>query len=182
MDTAMLRGEGAGRGSSSHPLRADDATAPGLARGTCPPRHTSTGTRTRIEARRTPRVSRPGRWTDLGRVTGRAVTPTGFESRTGVSRPDAPTRLAVRVRRLRTPCLPPGRPGYATRKATPPREQGPQQAGRDAPLQTATLRDGVTIPPGTPAARAATRVRHRQRARHVDRNAEGTALGAAHAR
>ena len=88
---------------------------------------------------------------------GRAATPTGPESRTGVSRPDAPTRLAVRVRRERTPRLAPGRPGYATRKATPPREQ----AGRGAAAQPTAQRHWRPTPPGTPSARATIQRRHR---------------------
>ena len=61
---------------------------------------------------------------------GRAATPTGPESRTGVSRPDAPTRLAVRVRRERTPRLAPGRPGYATQKGHTTEGAGGKGRGR----------------------------------------------------
>ena len=102
---------------------------------------------------------------------GRAGTPTGPESRTGVSRPDAPTRLAVRVRRERTPRLPPGRPGYATRKATPPREQ----AGRGAAAQPTAQRHWRPTPPGTPSARAT--IQRRYRPCDVARQTQGPGPG-----
>jgi hypothetical protein len=164
----MLRGIGAGRGSSSHLPCADDAPAPGWPgrarspsrralqpRGTRSPSHRqelAPGART--AGPRGSRVRGDGR---PGVGHGRAGTPTGPESRTGVSRPDAPTRLAVRVRRERTPRLPPGRPGYATRKATPPREQ----AGRGAAAQPTAQRHWRPNPPGTTSARATIQRRHR---------------------
>jgi hypothetical protein len=72
---------------------------------------------------------------------GRAGTPTGPESRTGVSRPGNHTWLGQGTPGAHTSPAP-GRPGYATRKAAPPRKQ----AGQGSALHPARSRVGGQPP------------------------------------
>jgi len=121
MNTAMLRGIGAGRGSRSHLPCADDAPAPGWpGRARSPSRRALQPRGTRSPSHRQelapgartagPRGSRGRGGGRPGAGHGRAGTPTGPESRAGVSRPG--NHIMVR-------------PGYAGSAPTPsPRAPG----------------------------------------------------------
>ena len=107
MNTAMLGGVGAGRGSSSHLLRAEDAPAPALGRGILPP--LASGPNTRRDSSRPPLTGTRTRQAPAGHVAG-AMDALGRVTEGQPPRPDpnlAPAYLAlmplrasaVRVRR-----------------------------------------------------------------------------------